>query len=242
LSVASARTWRRKAARRAEGSVRPSRPAMALSAARSSALSQPHLGLPVTNVGAPSGLPWRRSAHCDCHCILPARRRGRRPGCADRLLGGQRRRYLPGPGRARTTIRVLDLWSTEILICAESARAGANVHQANARKKPHRERTESGATQPSRGRIGTIRTFACRVTERDGMPRRGRASNRRYARQCCMTARSVVRAGLGDLRGRGGPRTPSSAEKSACQYRGMMSTPPGPGLGPVRLTAQRRWC
>src|SRR5204862_1152958 len=57
----------------------------------------------------------------------PARRCGRRPGCADRLLGGQRRRYLPGPGWARSSVRVLDLWPAETLIRAESARAGANA-------------------------------------------------------------------------------------------------------------------
>ena len=45
-----------------------------------------------------------------------ARRRRRPPGCADRLLGGQRRRHLPGPGRARSSVRVLDLWPAEILI------------------------------------------------------------------------------------------------------------------------------
>ena len=39
----------------------------------------------------------------------PASRRGCPPGCADRLLAGQRRRYLPGPGWARSSVRVLDL-------------------------------------------------------------------------------------------------------------------------------------
>ena len=45
-----------------------------------------------------------------------ARRRGCLPGCADRLLAGQRRRYLPGPGRAGSSVRVLDLWPAAILI------------------------------------------------------------------------------------------------------------------------------
>ena len=48
----------------------------------------------------------------------PARRRGRPPGRADRLLGGQRWRYLPGSGRARSGIRILDLHAAGILINA----------------------------------------------------------------------------------------------------------------------------
>ncbi len=39
----------------------------------------------------------------------------------------QRRRYLPGPGRAGSCVRVLDLWPAEILIRAEGARAGVSA-------------------------------------------------------------------------------------------------------------------
>ncbi len=53
---------------------------------------------------------------------MMARGRGRPPGGADRLLGGQRRRYLPGPGRARSGVRVLDLWPVRIVIRGGSAK------------------------------------------------------------------------------------------------------------------------
>ena len=47
-----------------------------------------------------------------------ARGRRRPPGRADRLLGGQRRYYLSGPGRARSGVRILGLRSAASLIGA----------------------------------------------------------------------------------------------------------------------------
>ena len=49
------------------------------------------------------------------HCAAGCRRH--RPGGADRLLAGQRRRYIPGPRRARGSVRVLDLPPALVIPC-----------------------------------------------------------------------------------------------------------------------------
>ena len=98
---------------------------------------------PVRECPAPG--TWTRSAGVlPAGCCRPAahhhttRRRRRPPSWADRLLGGQRWRYLPGPGRARSRVRVLDLRPTEILIRTDGAKAAVRCspHEPPGRGRP----------------------------------------------------------------------------------------------------------